>query len=297
MAASLDVIVPIHNIEDRGHHLCRILAKTNILNTNFIVVSDSALDSDHNQIRKLIEESPNPRASFLSGEFGGPGAARNAGISASNSEWICFLDSDDDIDLTKVHSLIAEAEREYAGIAVGGLALRLESQSTEKKYFFNSELSLSENISLTPAFTRMVFRKNVLHGSIFPNFRMAEDQCFIFDLFTLKPKVFLREIYFYVYNIGVSEQATKNSVSLNDLSKSVMYIFGKLKVSDLQMRQVGITMILRQSWTYFSSLGFRINLLTFQILGVVLRSFFSYPAISLRSMILIKKYRPRIFNE
>ena len=293
----LDVIVPIHNIQDRGNHLRRILAKNNLLNTNFIIVSDSDLDSDHNQVRKIIEESPNPRAGFLSGEFGGPGAARNVGIAASDSEWICFLDSDDDIDLTNVHSLISEAEKEYAGIAIGGLALRVESQATEKKYFFNSELSLEQNISLTPAFTRMVFRRNVLHGSIFPNFRMAEDQCFVFDIFSLKPKVFLREVYFYVYNIGISEQATRNLISLNDLSKSVMYIYRRLKVSDLQMRQVGITMIFRQSWTYFSSLGFRANSSTLNILGALLRLFFSYPVFSLRSIFLIKKYRPRIFNE
>jgi glycosyltransferase involved in cell wall biosynthesis len=297
MAAVLDVIVPIHNIEDRGHHLRRILATTTPLDTNFIIVSDSELDSDHHLVRKIIEVSPNPSAVFVSGQFGGPGSARNAGISASDSEWICFLDSDDDIDLTKVHSLIYEAEKEYAGIAIGGLILRVQSHLTEKKYFFDSQLSLFENISLTPAFTRMVFRRNILQGLIFPNFRMAEDQCFIFDLFSLEPKVFLREIYFYVYNIGISEQATKNSTSMKDLSKSVMYIFGRLKVSDLQMRQVGITMILRQSWTYFSSLGFRVNLLTFKVLWVVLRSFFSYPVISLRSIFLIKKFRPRVFNE
>ena len=139
MAAVLDVVVPIHNIADRGHHLGRILAKTNLLNTNFIIVSDSELDSDHKQVRKIIEGSPNPGAVFLSGGFGSPGEARNAGIAASDSEWICFLDSDDDIDFTKLHFLISEAERENAGIAIGGLVLKVEGEPIEYKYFCNFE--------------------------------------------------------------------------------------------------------------------------------------------------------------
>jgi glycosyltransferase involved in cell wall biosynthesis len=297
MASLLEVIVPVHNVKDRAHHLRRLLAKTKLSNTNFIIVSDSELDSDHNQVRELIEDSPNSSAIFLSGKFDGPGAARNAGISASDSEWICFLDSDDDIDLTTVHSLIAEAEKESAEIAIGGLVLRIGTQQTEKKYFLNSKLTLNENLSLTPAFTRMVFRRDVLKGSIFPNFKMAEDQCFVFDVFSLKPKVLLRGYYFYVYNIGISEQATRNLVSLNDLSKSVNYVFDRLKISDLQMRQMGSTMIIRQSITYFSNFGFRINISTLNIIGTLLRLFLSYPFNFIRSIFLIKNYRPRIFNE
>ena len=88
MVSFLEILVPVHNINDRAHHLRRLLTTTKLSNTNFIIVSDSELDSDHNQVRKLIEDSPNSSAIFLSGKFGGPGAARNAGISASDSEWI-----------------------------------------------------------------------------------------------------------------------------------------------------------------------------------------------------------------
>jgi glycosyltransferase involved in cell wall biosynthesis len=296
MAALLDIIVAIHNVQERGRHLQEILAKAIRSDTQFIIVSDSKTESDHLQVRQLIEESIYSSSKFLFGNFGGPGAARNAGLSASESEWICFLDSDDDIDLAKVHSLVSEAERNDADVAIGGLIIRFRSQQTENRYFINSDLTLCDNLSLTPAFTRMVFRRSFLDGVIFPNFRMAEDQCFVFDLFKLSPRVFCSEIYFYTYNLGISLQVTKDFASLEDLSKSVNYIFGSLRTSNLETRQMATTMIIRQSLTFLSGLGLNFNQSSLNVWRTLLKVFVSYPVMSMRSIFLIKKHRPRGFS-
>ena len=296
MTALLEIIVPVHNIKDRSHHLQELLAKRIQTDTKFIIVSDSESDSDHFRVRQLIQESLHPEAMFLSGSFGGPGAARNAGVSASDSKWICFLDSDDDIDLVAVHSLILEAGKSEADILIGGLILRFKNQQTDKKYFLDSDISLHENLSLTPAFTRMVFRRTFLRGSIFPNFKMAEDQCFVLDLFNLDPVVLCSEIYFYTYNIGMSEQSTKDFASLKDLSKSVRHSSSRLSVSKFEVRQMATTMVIRQSLTFLSNLGIVFDRSFLDVLGTLLKLFVLHPVNSVRSIFLIINHRPRGFS-
>lgn len=292
MDSRLDIIVAIHNVQERGRHLQEILSKEFRSDTQFIIVSDSKIDSDHLKVRRLIEGSEYWNAKFLSGHFGSPGEARNAGLAASESEWVGFLDSDDEIDLTKVQSLVSEAEKNDADVAIGGLIIRLGRQQTESKYFIDHDLALLDNLSLTPAFTRMVFRKAFLEGVIFPNFKMAEDQSFVLNLFRLTPKVFCSEIYFYTYNVGLSLQVTKDLVSLKDLSKSVNYIFSGLRSSVLEVRQMAVTMIIRQSFTFLSKVGLSVNNTSLSVLGTLVKVFILYPLISVRSIFLIKNHRP-----
>jgi glycosyltransferase involved in cell wall biosynthesis len=243
-------------------------------------------------VRQLIDGSEYCNAKFLCGDFGSPGDARNAGLSASESEWVCFLDSDDEIDLTQVQSLVSEAGKNDADVAIGGLIIRFGRQQTENKYYIDHHLALFDNLSLTPAFTRMVFRKVFLQGVIFPNFKMAEDQCFVLDLFRLTPKVHCSEIYFYTYNVGISLQATKDLVSLKDLSKSVNYIFSGLRFSVLEVRQMAVTMIIRQSFTFLSQVGLNVNKTSLSVWGTLVKVFALYPIISVRSIFLIKNHRP-----
>lgn len=292
MDSRLDIIVAIHNVQERGRHLQETLSKEFRSDTQFIIVSDSKFDSDHLQVRQLIEESEYCNAKFLCGYFGSPGEARNAGLSASESEWVCFLDSDDEIDLTKVHSLVSEAGKNDADVAIGGLIIRFRRQQTENKYYIDHDLPLFDNLSLTPAFTRMVVRKEFLQGVIFPNFKMAEDQCFVLDLFRLNPKVHCSEIYFYTYNVGISLQATKDLVSLKDLSKSVNYIFGGLRYSDLEVRQMAVTMIIRQSFTFLSQVGLNVNKMSLSVWATLVKVFVLYPIVFVRSIFLIKNHRP-----
>ncbi len=292
MDSRLDIIVAIHNVQERGRHLQEILSKEFRSDTQFIIVSDSQFDSDHLQVRQLIDGSEYCNAKFLWGDFGSPGDARNAGLSASESEWVCFLDSDDEIDLTQVQSLVSEAGKNDADVAIGGLIIRFGRQQTENKYYIDRHLALFDNLSLTPAFTRMVFRKVFLQGVIFPNFKMAEDQCFVLDLFRLTPKVHCSEIYFYTYNVGISLQATKDLVSLKDLSKSVNYIFSGLRFSVLEVRQMAVTMIIRQSFTFLSQVGLNVNQTSLSVWGTLVKVFALYPIISVRSIFLIKNHRP-----
>jgi len=101
------VVVPVHNKEP---HIKRSIQS--VLNQSFsefeiIVIDDASTDGSISELEKFDD----PRIRILRRNIPGPGgyAARNLGIEKAKSEWIAFLDADDEwesIHLDKYHGLI-----------------------------------------------------------------------------------------------------------------------------------------------------------------------------------------------
>ena len=104
--AFFSVVIPVHN---KGLHIQR--AVNSVLNQSFqdfklILVNDASTDSSLEEMKKFRD----PRIRILHRDNPGPGgyAARNLGIKESRSEWVAFLDADDEWypeHLEKMHDL------------------------------------------------------------------------------------------------------------------------------------------------------------------------------------------------
>jgi glycosyltransferase involved in cell wall biosynthesis len=293
VSTNLEIIVPVHNILERKTHLQRLLSLGYHEEISFILVVDSNLKEAETEVLNIVQNSSYPNSKVLSGDFKSPGLARNAGISLSQANWLCFLDSDDDIDLDLLNLLLRKAQDDSALLAIGGIRYRSNDRKTLQNYFLNSNLSILDNLALTPAFTRMIFNKSLLSERIFPAFRMAEDQCFILEVLSLQPRIYTEEIYFYTYNLGHCDQATKNLVALSDLVLSISHINSHLKNFKRDLRPVATTMIFRQAITYISTFKFFPNMRIFLILRILIKIFFLHPVSALHSLNLIFFHRPR----
>lgn len=88
---SVAVIIPTYN---RAHYLKRAINSVynqSYLPSEVIVVDDGSNDSSANVVRDNFRKTR-----YIWQENKGPSAARNRGINESNSEWLAFLDSDDE---------------------------------------------------------------------------------------------------------------------------------------------------------------------------------------------------------
>ncbi len=87
---NISAIIPAYNsdefIADAVHS---ILKQTRPI-TEIIIVDDGSTDNT----QQIVEALPGP-ISYIKQPNQGPSAARNTGIKAANSEWIAFLDADD----------------------------------------------------------------------------------------------------------------------------------------------------------------------------------------------------------
>lgn len=86
---SICAIIPAYNAERSiGDAIESVLEQTHPLD-EIVVIDDGSSDRTAQVAGRF------PGVSVIRRPNGGPGAARNSGINASNSEWIAFLDSDD----------------------------------------------------------------------------------------------------------------------------------------------------------------------------------------------------------
>jgi len=116
MNASISVVIPVHNGEAFLDETFASIWAQNYTPLEVIVVDDGSTDGTRDKVR-AIQGRP-VRLLELGGT--GPSPARNAGIRASDSELISFLDCDDLLTSGALHKLAhALNERPDAGIAQG----------------------------------------------------------------------------------------------------------------------------------------------------------------------------------
>lgn len=115
-------IIPCYNAEDS------IISCLDSINSNkeleaiskILCVDDASTDNTGDVIIEYIETHPNVALYSLE-ENGGPGVARNQGIRKVNTEYICFVDSDDLINpevYLKMYHHICLHDEDYVGCNV-----------------------------------------------------------------------------------------------------------------------------------------------------------------------------------
>ena len=114
---SVSVVIPAYNAAEHiSRALDSVLAQT-LLPDEIIVVDDGSADDTQQVVQKYLD-----RVIYIYQSNSGVSAARNTGIEAARSEWIAFLDSDDEwyseklhlqIELLKNHPSIVWASSNY----------------------------------------------------------------------------------------------------------------------------------------------------------------------------------------
>lgn len=96
-ATEISVVVPIYNRADKVGAVFDTVFGQTLLPGELILVDDGSKDGTAERIRSLIPEYANRGVGvrLIEQPNGGPGAARNTGVSAAAGAIVAFLDSDD----------------------------------------------------------------------------------------------------------------------------------------------------------------------------------------------------------
>lgn len=174
-----DVVVPVYN---KAHSVLR--AVESVLSQSYgefslYVVDDGSVD-DGLVLLNSIEDN---RLTILRQENFGVSVARNNGVSAGCSQYVCFLDADDEWDnnfLQRIASLISdypEATMYSTGHRVNedGVFREITSGSTRRGYV-SDFYSQSRELELVNS-SKVVLRRDVLEriGGFPPGVKVGED--------------------------------------------------------------------------------------------------------------------------
>ena len=90
-----DVVIPLYNKSDSIERCLRSLESQTVSVSTVIIVNDGSTDHSLKKAERFIDGSQ-LNFSVLNQENRGVSAARNSGISKSTTDFVCFLDADDE---------------------------------------------------------------------------------------------------------------------------------------------------------------------------------------------------------
>src|SRR4051812_4022993 len=97
------VIIPVHNkLPHLDRSINSVLNQT-YLNFELLLIDDASTDGSEHEILKYVD--PRVRLFRRSRPGAGGYAARNLGIKKAIYEWVCFLDADDEWDISLLETL------------------------------------------------------------------------------------------------------------------------------------------------------------------------------------------------
>ena len=167
--AKISIVVPVYNSERYlGTCIQSLLSQTHD-DLEVILVDDCSKDYSYDIMRTMQKENPRKIKIIRNEQNKGAGASRNLGLEQTEGKYICFLDSDDYLDLEalkKMHDLLEENGLDvarigrkiiYKGHDVSFLGRKIDIE--EGKIIVPSE-ELEYLTTETPAVTNKMFRKD-----------------------------------------------------------------------------------------------------------------------------------------
>ena len=240
----VSVIVPVYNVEDSlGRCIDSILIQE-YQDFEIILVDDGSKDlsgeicdnfQKRNSIIKVVHK-----------ENGGLGSARNAGIEIAQGEYICFIDSDDEIKQGYLKYMVEAIERNCADICICGYDYIAGRNITEFIYAKNSNLSgkdlliyfASGNSIFYYAWNKL-YKMELIRDIRFSERHCAEDMYFNMFYYRNVKKVAIVDKALYKYY--VNNYSLTNNVRANfwkDMLQISDQYMANLKINNLDTSYV-----------------------------------------------------------
>jgi glycosyltransferase involved in cell wall biosynthesis len=221
----ISIIVPITRMYGRLDGLEKWLSEIDFSKVEVILVHDLQDEKTGVELHSLIASQPMAR--IIEQTFLSAGLARNAGLKASQGEWILFWDSDDQPDVSTLHNFLELPNKPNFDLFV--FNFRIEKDGA----FSNIQTGTWRELAVHPGIWRIVFSKSSVSGHIFPSFPLGEDQHFLAQLNLPHCHIGYIDANLYTYKIGVIGQATSNNSNLFRLKESL------LALNSIRSRQNG----------------------------------------------------------
>lgn len=212
----LSVVVPVHNMAGRLQNLEESIAAGKNFPAEFFLVEDCSEDDTRDELEAIILRNDHARIELISGRFGSPGMARNAGLDRVQTPYVMFADSDDKFYLSSIDTALRAASNEtqiiigsYRQINVlnGGMKIHIPKEP------------LSKSLSLDPGIWRMVFKTAEIGKTKFRKYRMAEDQLWLAELEIMSKKIEISSSIFYEYYSQGPYSLTSSKSAKKDLGR------------------------------------------------------------------------------
>ena len=195
----IDVIIPAYNAHETIERTLNSIVKQTILDKIKVYICNDSSKRDYSSIVKKYNDKLCITELKLD-KNSGPGVARQYGIDNSNSEFIIFIDADDELyDEKSVEKLYSKIIKTDSDIVLGNFIKEDNKKKKEMGYYF---VWLHGKIYKR----QFLIEHNIKFNSIYPN----EDVYFNRSIQLREPKIDFVESIVYIYKINKNSITRKN---------------------------------------------------------------------------------------
>ena len=204
------LIIPVYNAEKTLHRCLDSIQNQTFCDFEVIMINDGSVDHSAEICRQYCEKDA--RFHLIYQKNGGPSKARNNGLKAASGEWICFVDSDDSIDITYLEKLKNIILTDDPDIVFIGYHAQDDDGNVLESYFpgnhenrsFELVVSLSQKDMFGYTWIK-VFRRKTIQNRYFPEkMFLFEDEVFTCNAITSDTKISLLNEAVYYHTVDQS---------------------------------------------------------------------------------------------
>lgn len=220
----LSIIVPVYNVKPFLRKCVESLVNQTYTNIEVILVDDGSTDDSGVYCDELAKEFSEKTIKVIHKVNGGLSDARNTGLLQSTGEFVCFIDSDDWIDLRTYEYCINSILKYNADIIQFDYVLtkRQDFKATQEKdkililegknilQYYMEDSTKSGSYSMC----RVVFRKSLSNGLLFRVGKLNEDIDYKYELLSKAAIMVCSNQIFYYYrqgNVSISSGGLKQT--------------------------------------------------------------------------------------
>lgn len=181
------------------------------INIKVIVIHDQLDEETERELRTLADSYD---FQLVTGKYGSPGIARNAGLTLAATEWIAFWDSDDRPHPREFLEMVTSASNSDKKWAVGSFCWKNEKTGLKYDEVISSNRAI--DIFVNPGIWRFAFKKEIIK-STFSQHKLGEDQLFLSKIALNKEPGISFENVVYEYSHGGSGHLVDDVSKLPDL--------------------------------------------------------------------------------
>lgn len=204
MKPLVSIIVPVYNVENYLPRCLDSIKEQMYRNFEVILVNDGSSDHSLDILNEYAKKDR--RFRVLNQENNGVSTARNLGLSNSVGDYICFIDADDYVSPLYIDTLVETSLLYKSDISICDYCSEGSFEEAKKDIrTYSREEAIKAWIQyndMNGCIWGKLFKHNIVKGILFDiNYRLGEDQIFLFESFKRASK-FVRinaKLYFY-YN-------------------------------------------------------------------------------------------------
>jgi glycosyltransferase involved in cell wall biosynthesis len=188
-------------------------------------------------------------------KLGGPGQARNFGLTLVQSPWVCFWDSDDLPRISAIFQTVLKTLDSNYEVVIGDFE-RVSGPHRNEKALSEHKANLKQ-VAIEPGIWRMAFKTRIIKELEFEGTRMAEDQIFLLDLHLADRRILFSDDVLYSYAVGSSKQLTSNVDAKQELYGAIQLIHKRIMLGNIQVNDFTALMLVKLSLTFINVSTFK----------------------------------------